>query len=118
MTDQNHTTRGETQKSRRPSSTGVLWASAFLLMGMILTQAGRSGLENTARADVSEVGDLTIATMKTSDGSEPIAILSRRSERVLFYGIQNGRELKLLGEPVNLPDAFTKARTLATNNGR
>ena len=105
------------QPGARPSSHTVLWASAFVLMGMILTQAARVGVENEARADVSEVGDLTVATLGIADGSEPIAILSRRSERIFFYGVQNGRELVLLATE-DLPQAFTRARNLAGNPGR
>ncbi len=110
-------TNTDTDRSQRRSSHTVLWASAFVLMGMVLTQAGRVGLESQALADVSEVGDLTIATMASSDGSEPVAILSRRSERIFFYGINGQRNLELLATE-DLPQSFTKARELAGNTGR
>ncbi|MEM1424628.1 MAG: hypothetical protein AAGH64_11580 [Planctomycetota bacterium] len=105
----------ETNTANRRSNT-VLWASAFLLTGMILSQAGRVGLESEARADVSEVGDLTIASFRASDGSEPIAILSRRAERVFFYGISRGEIELLATEP--LPETFVRARSRAGNPNR
>ncbi|GAB4550368.1 MAG: hypothetical protein Tsb0013_12080 [Phycisphaerales bacterium] len=110
-----------TNDNGRPGRSGgsghtVLWASAFVLMGMVLTQAGRVGVESEARADVSEVGDLTVATMTIADGSEPIAILSRRSERIFFYGVERGELILLATE--DLPQAFTRARELAGNTGR
>ena len=105
----------ENTNTARRSNT-ALWASAFLIVGMILTQAGRVRLEAVARADGSEVGDLTIATFGIADGSEPIAILSRRAERVFFYGVERGK-LKLLATE-SLPDTFVRARELAGNTTR
>ena len=108
------TTNNTSNSNRR--SNPVLWASAFLLMGMVLSQAGRVGLESAARADVSEVGDLTIASFRASDGSEPIAILSRRAERVFFYGISRG-QIELLATEA-LPEVFVKARAQTGNPNR
>lgn len=95
----------------------ALWASAFVLAGMVLGRAGSVGLESSAGADVSEVGDLTIATMQISDGSEPVAVLSRRSERLFIYGVKGRDKVELLAVE-NLAEAFAKARELAGNTGR
>ena len=111
------TTSKKPTRSRASGPIVALWASAFVLGGMVLQTAARLGAEPQARADVSEVGDLTVATLRLNDGGEAIAILSRRDEVLMLYSVKNGRQINRLAvQP--LDEAFTRARASAANTSR
>ncbi len=106
-----------TTRTRASGTVVALWASAFVLAGMVLQTAADRGIQTEARADVSEVGDLTVATLRLNDGGEAIAILSRRDEVLMMYSVENGRRINRLAvQP--LDTAFAQARANATNNNR
>lgn len=74
----------------------ALWASAFVIAALVLTQAGRlTGLEPTAAADVSEVADLTVVTTNAGSGWDVMALLDRRGEVLYVYGVSGGRNVEL-----------------------
>lgn len=86
--------RGETSWT---GSAAVLWASAFILMALIITQAGRlGGPVSPAHADVTSAGDLTIITTQGSSGEDLVAVLDRRDDLLLIYGIDSSRRIELL----------------------
>lgn len=116
MTTTNHTP-AEAQRESGSVTRPALWASAFVLAGMILSQAANVGVESRAYADVSEVGDLTIASLQVADGSEPIAILSRRAERLFIYGVENRDQIQMLASE-DLRQTFARARQVASEGGR
>jgi hypothetical protein len=115
---QTEVAHGATQQSGRiHSGVAALWASAFVLMGLIIVSAGR--FEGEALADVSEVGDLTVLTVATGDlnSEEVVAILSRRSETLFIYGVEQGRTVEryVLDD---LSRSFGIAREKAGGGGR
>lgn len=116
MNEQTKTTNAATNTPGAGRTHLALWASAFVIGAMILTQAGRVGASSAAM-DVSEVGDLTITTLSNVDGSESIAISSRRAEKLFLYGVVSNDELELLAVE-NLNEAFSKARQLGAARGR
>lgn len=84
------------QSSRFDAGAAALWASAFVIGAMIISQASRLGAGNPAYAgNVSEVGDLTVMTASAGDNEDVLAVLDRRDEILYIYGVEQGRDLTL-----------------------
>ncbi len=92
-----------------PTGATVLWASALIIVGMIIANAARILPGNTAYADVSEVADLTVLTSRASDDNDILAVLDRRGERLYVYAIEQGRSVELY-QVQDLSQLFTQAR--------
>jgi len=93
----------------RVSPAIVLWASAFVLAGMILTQADRLGAGAQARAElVSQTGSYTVLT---ADGGtdEVLVLLDHRDENLYVYSIENQRAITL-HERLSLAELFHDAK--------
>ena len=74
----------------------ALWASAFVIAAMILTQAARLGPGSAAYAgEVSDVGQLRLLTAQSGNNEEYIALINSTDETLSIYGIENGRSLEL-----------------------
>jgi len=88
----------------------ALWASAFVLMGLILTQADRVG-GGRALADMvaSTPGGAYILMTTEGSGEEILSVIDTRNERLLMYAVVNQREIQLL-ERQSLPELFRSAR--------
>lgn len=101
-----------TQHSSRASSP-ALWASAFVILALILVQAGRQ-VGTSAKAEmVSQTGAYTVLT---ADGgsNNVLVVLDKRSEEVFVYSaVQQGVELQ---QRLPLAKLFTDAR--AKSRGR
>jgi hypothetical protein len=113
--------------SLNPSA--MLWASAFVLAGLIVVQLGRSpapvggagmgGLDAVVSAamaapmadgSVSRVGDYTVMTFSTGN-DDVLAILDSRAEEMFLYRVRSMSEFEFLGRD-NLPNLFATARRL------
>jgi len=110
-------------KSNEAETRGVpapaaLWASAFVILAMIVTQAGRiTGGASTAEAGlVSTVNDYTVMTASGGDGQDNLILLDRRAERVFIYGA-NARDGVRLIESYDLKQMFRGARSAAVGAG-
>lgn len=69
----------------------ALWASAFVLLAMILGQASRlSGPGMAYAGDVSQAGDLIALTADIGNDEDMLFVLNSRMDRLLAYGISNG----------------------------
>lgn len=93
-----NTTTNDTSATRPrfDAGAGALWASAFVIGAMIITQASRLGSGVPAYAgNVSEVGDLTVLTASAGDNDDVLAVLDRRDEILYIYGVENGRDLNV-----------------------
>lgn len=89
-----------------------LWASAFVLMGLLLLQAGRIH-ENPAYGDMaSRVGGFTIMTTEGGN-DEVIVVIDNRNEDLLLYRVRQQRELELL-QKLDLDRLFADARRAAS----
>lgn len=100
----------------------VLWASAFVLAGLILVQIklaasayagpplfGKSG---TATADmVAQAGGYTVLTNDVGN-EEILVVLDSRVEEMFIYHVENQSSLQLM-ERQSVPALFTEARTRA-----
>jgi hypothetical protein len=92
----------------RLSSSVLLWASAFVLAGLIVMQAGRFGGE--ARAEVvASTGGLTALTFTATSSEDMLAVIDSRSEELFIYRVENQSNLELYRR-YNLPRMFTDAR--------
>ncbi|MCA9293603.1 MAG: hypothetical protein KDA20_07300, partial [Phycisphaerales bacterium] len=94
------------------TGAAALWASAFVIMAMIVTQASRLGLGSAAYADVSKAGDLTTLTAAARNNDDILLVLDGRTETLSAYGIMNRSTVRAY--PLHdLRDLFTQARANA-----
>lgn len=78
------------------AGAAALWASAFVIMALILTQASRLGQGSAAFAgEFAEVGQLKILTAPAGNDEEFIAIINSTDQTLSIYGIENARSLEL-----------------------
>jgi hypothetical protein len=85
-----------------------LWASAFILLGLIVVQAGRSTGQwsNAARADVvARVGDLTMLTAGATSSEDIALVLDGRGEQLYVYRVKNRESLDFVRR-YDLPTMF------------
>lgn len=90
---------------------GALWASMFVLAGLLIFQLARSGVDvgATARADlVSTVDKYTVLTFN-SGTDDAIAVLDSSGEELFIYQVRQADRLEFTGRQ-NLRDLFTIAR--------
>ncbi len=114
--DMTNTTTNDGTMNTQPTAspkrfdTGLaaLWASAFVIAGMLLSHAGRTSIEPTAHADVSEVADLTVVTAPAGSNWDIMALLDRREEVLYVYGLGGNRSVELY-QVQKLDEAFTQA---------
>lgn len=111
-----------TNRSNPDVARLVLWASAFVLAGLILVQMrlastvhaapplfGQNSLANAGM--VSSAGGYTVLTSDV--GNEDILIvLDSRNEELFIYHVENQSSVQLL-ERQTLPALFAEARTRA-----
>lgn len=103
----------ETSESQRVSAgAAVLWASAMVLLGLILHQAGSRPWGNSAYADVASAKGLTVSTIAVSQDEDVVAVLDQQSEVLYVYGVDQGRSVELY-QLQNLPDLFNQGRGAA-----
>lgn len=101
--------QGKTGATRVDTGAAALWASAFVIMAMIVTQASRLGLGSAAYADVSKAGDLTTLTAAARSGEDVLLLLDGRTETISAYGIVNRQTIRAY--PVHdLRELFARAR--------
>lgn len=106
------------QRTEHAASQGIgqpasLWASAFVLLALVITQAGRidGGGARAYAGNVSTSEDLTVLTASGGDRQDNVIVLDRRAERIFVYGVENVRSggVKLY-ESYDLKQVFRNAR--------
>lgn len=95
--------------TRIDSAAATLWASAIVVLALVILQAGRLGAGAQARAEVSEVGDTVIATSAIEVGEDIFAVLDSRAEKLMLYTVVNRNEIALQ-QTVDLPTLFLEAK--------
>ena len=98
------------------AAAAVLWASAFVLAAMVITQAGRLPV-NPAYAEMGvESGGFTLVTGSSGRGkdaapNELLYVLDNRDEVLLVYEIEDpGQRQIVLRGGADLPVWFRNAR--------
>ncbi|MBC7834606.1 MAG: hypothetical protein H7Y88_05835 [Phycisphaerales bacterium] len=106
-----------TQHSSRSAGRGraALWASAAVLAGLVIVQAGRvwPGLLSApeARADlVTQLGEYSLITFYGGN-DDVLAVVDGRSEEVYLYQTTGQSRLEYIGRE-SLPDIFARGRVL------
>lgn len=108
-----HRTTQNNEKPRLDTGAAALWASAFVIGAMIVSQASRLGAGNPAYAgNVSEVGDLTVLTAAAGDNEDVLAVLDRRDEILYIYGVEQARDL-VLYQIHRVDELFQEAKGVA-----
>lgn len=83
------------RSSRLDSGAAALWASAFVIMALILTQAARLGGAPALAGEYAEVGQFKVLTGAAGSNEEFIAVLNTTDETISVYMVENGRSLEL-----------------------
>lgn len=107
--------RGEVgeRASARRGGAAVLWASAFVLLALIVVEAGKRNSGARAMAgDAANVGDLAVLTAASGTEEDILCILDQRNETLSVFGVEQGRSVQLL-QVQDLRQAFEQARGAA-----
>ncbi|MFG0326263.1 MAG: hypothetical protein ACF8SC_03220 [Phycisphaerales bacterium JB037] len=108
------TTTTPTERTGQASPIVALWASAFVLAGLVLTQADRL-IGTRAQAEmVSRVGGYTVLT---ADGGtdEVLILLDHRTEELFVYSIENQNNIEL-DQRLDVVELFRDAKAKAGGN--
>jgi hypothetical protein len=116
-TDPNHDNLQATppRQARAGGGTAALWASAALILALIIIQAGRlPALDPAANAAmVSQSGQYTVLTF--NGGNEDIvAVLDGRGEELFLYQVRTRSKLEFVGRE-DLRTLFSTARTIGAS---
>lgn len=105
-------TRTAAGTPRRLSPNAWLWASAFVLLGLITLQAGRFS-PSQARAElVSRAGFLTAMTVDIGNSESALMVLDHQAEELLIYKVEAQSRVEFLRK-YTLPKVFSEARAKA-----
>lgn len=96
---------------------GVMWASAFVLAGLTMMQAGRFGAAPARGNDiVSSVGGMT-ALVFESQNEDLLAAIDGRQETLFVYRVVNKNSVEMAAT-YNLAQVFSDARSRTSGGGR
>lgn len=127
MSEATNNTSFSATSARRLAPTVWLWASAFVLAGLLIVQLGRIGGDGTgisaplftptAKADlISKVADQTMLTFNAGN-DDVLVILDTRAEQMLTYRIKNQTTLELINV-YSLPELFATGQRIGIGTGR
>ncbi len=77
------------------AGAAALWASAFVLMALIITQASTLGGAPAQAAGAVAVEDMVVVTASMSSTEDVLVILDQRADRLYVYGVEGNRNLRL-----------------------
>jgi hypothetical protein len=99
-----------TRDTRVSPGAATLWASALIIVALILTQASKLAGPSAAHAGmVSEIGDLVVLTASAGNNEDVLVILDGRSEKILIYGVNGQRQLEYRSN-YEVGDLFVQGR--------
>ena len=108
--------KSEIRNPKSFSPDALLWFSAFILLGLVIVQAGRvaSHWSSAARADlVSRVGDYTTLTLNTQGSEDLLVLLDGRAESIATYRIVNQKQVELV-KRYELPLMFSAGQRVGS----
>ena len=89
-----------------------MWASAFVLAGFLVVQAGRVETDAAYAGVVDDIGDMRILTADSGNNEEYIAVLNGTDQTISIYGIENGRTVELY-QSASIAELFEQAKAAA-----
>lgn len=113
--DNSHTTRHAAKVSVNVPAA-ALWASAFVVLAMVIVQAGRLPANLANAATVADRGSYTLMTADSGKGgdSEPdeiLLVIDSREQVLLVYETEDARRGGIvMRDGYLLNDLFVKAR--------
>jgi hypothetical protein len=107
----------KTSRERINPSVGALWASAFILAGLVVMQAGRLGAGAQAEASVVNFAGVTALSASTGNNSTVILVMDDRTDTVLVYGVENRNRVELY-QNLKLSELFAQSQTQRQGGGR
>ena len=96
-----------TVAQRLDTGAAVLWASAFVLIALIITQASTIGGATAHAGSALAVNDLVVLTAQSTSADEVLVVLDQREEQLFVYGVEN-RGLRLY-DVQDVADLFSQA---------
>jgi hypothetical protein len=105
----NHDSTSADAPARTNPGAAALWASAFVIAALVITQAGRLSSGNAAYADVATSDDLTVSTIFAGVDDDVVAVIDRQTERLYVYGVEQASRVELL-QSHDLKELFTQGR--------
>lgn len=102
--------------TRFNSSTAALWASAFVILALIIVQAGRLPGNPAHAAVVADRGSYTLMTADSGKGGdtepdEVLCVIDSREQILLVYEVEDTRRGGIiLRDGYALGELFTRAR--------
>lgn len=99
---------------RLDGASGALWASAMVILALIIVQAGdsMSGGRRAHAQAVSQAGELTTINVTASEEEDVLVVLDARRDRLSVYGVVGRNNLELW-KVYELPRVFIEARAAA-----
>ncbi|MEM7228331.1 MAG: hypothetical protein AAF432_05880 [Planctomycetota bacterium] len=96
------------------ASAAVLWASAFVITALIITQAGRISGNAAYAESANSNADFTMLTTQTRVGTSPPAellyVIDERGEMLFLYEIENAQKKQItLRQAGSLQNLFRNA---------
>jgi len=99
------------KKTQHDVPSAALWASAFIIVALIIVEAGRTTGSLAMAEMVSQAGEYTVMT--TEGGTdEPLFVIDERREKLLVYQVEQQRRVQLRTIE-DLPQLFRDARSRA-----
>ncbi len=112
-----HSTTETSAKTRIDSGAATLWASAMIILALVIMQAGRLGAGSQARAEVTEIGDTVLLTAFAEANEQVLLVLDSRADTLLVYSVVN-RNSVVLRETKNVTELFAEVRGGTLPGGR
>lgn len=105
-----------TNSQKINGSAAVLWASAFVIAAMVITQAGKLPGQTAFAEMASSRGDYSVMTTNSgrggdSDPNELVYVIDNRDQVILVYEVEDARRGGVvLRDGWNLNLMFNRAR--------
>lgn len=103
--------------ARIDSGAAALWASAMVILALVILQAGRLNSGKQALADVISVDDTVLLTAAVDGTEDILCVMDSRTDTLLVYGVVNRNTIELR-ETVNLAELFQTSRGPTGPGGR
>lgn len=96
------------RSARVEPGAAALWASAFVILALIVVQAGRLGGSPAAAGEVDDNAGVRLLTAESGNNEDFLAVINQRTETLSIYTVVNARSVELY-DVQDLPTIFRQA---------